>query len=79
MLSFHVKCMQTYRLTERQTDRRMDGQTTVKQYAPDLSILGHKNQAFRENVVVESSWRQGLENKRAKMALDRSPDFFRLL
>ena len=32
MLSFHVKFVQT--------DRR----TTVKQYAPDLSMRGHKNQ-----------------------------------
>ena len=30
MLSFHVKFVQT------------DGRTTVKQYAPDLSIRGHK-------------------------------------
>ena len=34
MLSFHVKFVQT--------DRRTDRQTTVKQYAPDLSIRGHK-------------------------------------
>ena len=34
MLSFHVKFVQT----DRQTDRR----TTVKQYAPDLLILGIK-------------------------------------
>ena len=34
MLSFHVKFVQT--------DRRIDRQTTVKQYAPDLSIQGHK-------------------------------------
>ena len=27
----------------RQTDRQTDGWTTVKQYAPDLSIWGHKN------------------------------------
>ena len=33
MLSFHIKFVQT------ETDR----QTTVKQYAPDLSIQGHKN------------------------------------
>ena len=39
MLSFPVKFVQT----DRQTDRRMDGQTMVKQYAPDLSIRGHKN------------------------------------
>ena len=37
MLSFHVKFVQ------RQTDRRMVKRTTVKQYAPDLSIWGHKN------------------------------------
>ena len=35
MLSFHVKFVQT--------DRRMDGRTTVKKYAPDLLIRGHKN------------------------------------
>ena len=33
MLSFHVKFVQT------------DGQTTVKQFAPDVSIPGHKNSA----------------------------------
>ena len=35
MFSLHIKFVQT----DRQTDR----QTTVKQYAPDLSIRGHKN------------------------------------
>ena len=35
MLSFHVKFVQT--------DRQMDGQTSVKQYAPDLSMRGYKN------------------------------------
>ena len=35
MLSFHVKFVQT--------DRRTDRRTMVKQYAPDLLILGHKN------------------------------------
>ena len=35
MLSFHVQFVQT----DRQTDRL----TTVKQYAPDLSIRGHIN------------------------------------
>ena len=35
MLSFHVTFVQM----DRQTDRR----TTVKQYAPDLSIRVHKN------------------------------------
>ena len=34
MFSFHVKFVQT--------DRRTDGRTTVKQYAPDLSMRGHK-------------------------------------
>ena len=38
MLSFHVKFLQT----DRGTDRR----TTVKQYAPDLLIRGHKNKEF---------------------------------
>ena len=40
MLRCHVKFVQT--------DRRMDGQTTVKQYVPDLSIRGHKNGLFRK-------------------------------
>ena len=35
MLSFHVKFVQI--------DRRTDRRTTVKQYAPDLSMWGHKN------------------------------------
>ena len=39
MLNFHVKFVQTDRRIDRWTDRR----TTVKQYAPDLSRLGHKN------------------------------------
>ena len=34
MISFHVKFVQT--------DRRMDRRTMVKQYAPDLSMRGHK-------------------------------------
>ena len=42
MLSFHIKFVQIDRLTDRQTDRR----TMVKQYAPDLSIQGHKNSNF---------------------------------
>ena len=43
MLSFHVKFVQTDRQTYRQVDRRTDRGTKVKQYAPDLSIQGHKN------------------------------------
>ena len=35
MLSFHVKFVQK--------DGQMDRQTTVKLYAPNLSIQGHKN------------------------------------
>ena len=31
-------------ITDRQTDIRMDRWTTVKQYAPYLSIRGHKKQ-----------------------------------
>ena len=37
MLSFHVKFVQI--------DRWMDGQTTVKQYAPNLFIRGQKKNA----------------------------------
>ena len=43
MLNFHVKFLKT--------DRRTDGQTTVKQYAPDLSTEGHKK------VIVHHSLR----------------------
>ena len=39
MLSFHVKFVQT--------DRR----TTVKQYAPDLSMWGHKNCLQKKYVI----------------------------
>ena len=39
MLSFHVKFVHTDKQTDGQTDR----QTTVKHYAPDLSIPGHEN------------------------------------
>ena len=39
MLSFHVKFMQT----DRETDGHTDRWTTVKQYAPDLSVRGYKN------------------------------------
>ena len=38
MLTFHVKFLQT----DRRTDGRTDRWTTVKQYAPDLLIQGHK-------------------------------------
>ena len=43
MLSFHVKFVQT--------DKRTDGRrrTTVKQYAPDLSIQGHKKPSDNKN------------------------------
>ena len=43
MLSFHVKFVQTDRETDGWTDIRTDRHTTVKQYAPDLSMQGHKN------------------------------------
>ena len=39
MLSFHVKFVQTDGWADGPTDR----QTEVKQYAPDLSMRGHKN------------------------------------
>ena len=41
MLSFYVKF--------EQTDGRTDRMTTVKQYAPDLSMRGHKKQ-LKNNV-----------------------------
>ena len=39
MLSFYGKFVQT----------DTDGRTTVKQYAPDLSMRGHKNYSFLIN------------------------------
>ena len=38
MLSSQVKFS-----ADRQTDRQTDRRTTVKQYAPDLSMRGYKN------------------------------------
>ena len=38
MLSSHVKFS-----ADRQADRRTDRRTPVKQYAPDLSMRGHKS------------------------------------
>ena len=46
MLSFHVKSEQTDRMTNGWTDRW----TMVKQYAPELSMLGHEKKPF-ENIV----------------------------
>ena len=43
MLSFHVKFVQT----NGRTDGWTDGRTTVKQYAPDLLIRGHKKLTLR--------------------------------
>ena len=37
---------QTDRQTNKQTDRQTDRQTGQKQYAPDLSIRGHKNKSI---------------------------------
>ena len=42
MLSFHVKFVQTDRRIDGQTNGRTDRRTTVKPYAPDLSIRGIK-------------------------------------
>ena len=48
MLSFHVKFVPTDRRTDGRTNGRTDRRTTVKQYAPDLSIRGHR----REKTLV---------------------------
>ena len=49
MLSFHVKFVQTDR--DGWTDRQqMDIWTTVKQYAPDLSMRGHKNKLLKQEI-----------------------------
>ena len=40
MLSFHVKFVQTDRQMD---DKRTDRRTPIKQFAPDLSIWGHKS------------------------------------
>ena len=58
MLSFHVKFVQTHRRTDGHTDGQTDGQryiqtdgwTTVKQYAHDLSMRGHKKTTKLEPV-----------------------------
>ena len=42
MLSFHIKFMKTDRQMDGWTDGWTVIRTTVKQYAPDLSIWGHK-------------------------------------
>ena len=42
-LSFHVKFVQI----DRQRDRWMDRRTMVKQYAPNLTIRGHKKKKNR--------------------------------
>ena len=47
MLSFHVEFVQTDWRTDGRTDRR----TTVKQYALDLSIRGHKKQEGHDGPV----------------------------
>ena len=70
MLSFHVKFVQT------------DRWTTVKQNAPDLSIQGHRKNIMEVPKLQQKSLHLQMalsSNKRAKMALDRSPDFLRLL
>ena len=46
MLSFHVKFVQADRWMDRHTDGWRDRQTKVKQYAPNLSMLGNKNQIW---------------------------------
>ena len=43
MLSFYVKFVLT--------DRRMDRRIPVKQYAPDLSMQGHKNPS-RSSITI---------------------------
>ena len=47
MLSFHVKFVHT--------DKRTDGRTTVKQYAPDLSIRGNKKKTLVKTEVKSKS------------------------
>ena len=49
------KC-EVFMLKKRQTDGRTDRRTTVKQYAPDLSIQGHKNiTAKRGDIQMKKS------------------------
>ena len=52
MLSFHVKFVQTDGPTDRQTDRR----TTVKQYAPDLLIRGHKKKNMGKKEKISQQY-----------------------
>ena len=72
MLSFHVKFVQT------------DGRTTVKQYAPDLSIQGQKMQFELSPLIVwivlwmvstYSKFLGNILNKKTMMVLYRSPEY----
>ena len=54
MLSFHVKFVQTDRWMDGQTDGQTDRRTTVKQYAPELSIQGHKNGLVQGETILKS-------------------------
>jgi hypothetical protein len=46
-----LKFLQTYKQTDR--DRQMDRRTGQKQYAPDLSIRGHKNQWIKTKLTLD--------------------------
>ena len=55
MLSFHFKYVQTDR--DRHTYGRTDRRTTVKQYAPDLSMWGHdKKNPKTINISYAQDW-----------------------
>ena len=84
MLSFHVKfCRQTDQQTDHQTDGKTDRQTTLKQYAPDLSIQGHKKKipSFSPVPTLLSKGVNGLSLvrkllwKRGKCRLQAVPPF----
>ena len=69
MLSFQVKFVQT--------DRWTDGRTTVKQYAPDLSIRGHKKFAGNNFKFDESGGKfsKQVENTLGKEEIARYEQF----
>ena len=54
MVSFHVKFVQS-----KQTDKRTDRRTMIKQYAPYLSIRGHKKPTYHTILSFNSLERPG--------------------
>ena len=65
---FHVKFVQTDGQTDRRTDGLTDRWKTLKQYALDLSMRGHKNQF---DIVSDSGVKRRRRHIKALKALER--------